>query len=159
MFASIKPQPILKFCESFFGNDFSTAEWLRRPVVGLIPQRARGTISPKKFLYNVDILLTGDAANWAHIYPDACRLLAEEEPTVQYVTVFTDLLQKKFPANPWTVPALVNIEPALLFSSLFKPVPLVSSLIGPTPPGYHPLFSVSQLLRYLSLFRALLSRF
>lgn len=53
-------------------------------------------------------------------------------------TVFTDLLQKKFPANPWTVPALVNIEPALLFSSLFKPVPLVSSLIGPTPPGLPP---------------------
>lgn len=68
----------------------------------------------------------------------ASRLFAEEEPTVQSVIVFTNLLQERFPANPWTVPALVDIEPALLISSLFKPVPLLSSLIGPAPPVLPP---------------------
>ena len=36
------------------------------------------------------------------------------------------------------MPALVDIEPALLISSLFKPVPLLSSLIGPAPPVLPP---------------------
>lgn len=75
----------------------------------------------------------GDAAGWADAYPDASLLLLEEEPTAQSVIIFINLLQESIASNPWTVPALDGIEPALLISSLLKPT-LVSSLVEPAPP-------------------------
>ena len=54
---------------------------------------------PKKFLESVDLLLTDDAAEWAETCPDAVRLLADENPTVQFMITFRNLFQERFPAK------------------------------------------------------------
>lgn len=69
-----------------------------------------------------------DAAGWAGAYPNASLLLLEEEPAAQSVIIFINLLQERIASNPWTVPALDGIEPALLISSLLKPTLARSSL-------------------------------
>lgn len=51
-----------------------------------------------------------DAADRVDSFRDACGLLAEEEPTVQSVIAFTDLLQGRFWAVPGTEPAPVTMS-------------------------------------------------
>ena len=90
-----------------------------------------GTISPKKFLDYVDMLLIDDAADWADTDYDAARLLAEEKPTVQSVVLLTNLLQQWFPLDPEALTVVVNIVSLLSSLSILSappvlPAPLVS---------------------------------
>lgn len=111
-----------------------------------------GTISPKKFLDYVDMLLIDDAADWADTDYDAARLLAEEKPTVQSVVLFTNLLQQWFPLDPEALTVVVNIVSLLSSLSILSappvlPAPLVSlPSIGSMLPAIQPTSLSNQLV-------------
>lgn len=92
------------FCGSFSGSgSISAAKWIKKLEYELKSYQHTygdyGNIQPKKLLESVDLLLIGNAAEWAITNFDASRLLNEENPTSESVTTFKRLFQEKFPAE------------------------------------------------------------
>lgn len=115
------------FCGCFYGNGItSAAQWLKKLEIELAPH---GTVSPNNY---VDILLMGDASDWADKNYNATRLLAEEKPTVQSVNFFTNLLQQWFPSDPEALPVVVDIVSLLSPLSIPSAPPVISApLVAP----------------------------
>ena len=79
------------------------------------------TIPSAKYLEDISMLFTEDAADWSESYSDVIRLLADSAPTDQIVNNFKALLCERFPSKaievqpvpPSSSPSSVNLNHSL----------------------------------------------
>ena len=94
------PTPTFNFCSRYTGKEMSAFRWLKSFEHELAVCRdAQGQIPPATYLYYLDLLLHGEAAEWVESNPEAVRLMATPNPTQDTVSQFSSLMQERFPTK------------------------------------------------------------
>jgi hypothetical protein len=90
-------QPTFTFCGLYSGNE-PASRWLKRFEYELngVTKKEEG-ISPTKYLTNLELLLTGEAASWAENDRKVRSILDKNIPLQVDVEQVKELLKKKFP--------------------------------------------------------------
>ena len=93
--------PTFAFCGTFSGTGTTSASrWLKKFEHELAGYKTDdGSIPPKVYLANLDMLLEDEASEWSESQPEAIRLLALADPTQDDVTMFKSLLCERFPSK------------------------------------------------------------
>ena len=92
--------PTFNFCGRYTGKEMSASRWLKLFDHELSEFRGEdGLVPPATYLRYLDLLLSGEAAEWVESNPEAVRLMATQSPTQATVSQFVSLLQERFPSK------------------------------------------------------------
>ena len=89
-------RPTFEFCRTYDGSE-PAARWLKRLEFDL-NGLDKDDISPKQYLSSVDLLLMGEAADWAESSPEISAILAGSH-TKESLQRFLTLFKERFPSK------------------------------------------------------------
>ena len=92
--------PAFTWCGRYNGKDMSAARWIKAYEHELRELKGEdGTVPPATYLHYLDLLLLGEAAEWAESNPEAIRLFNTAIPTQATVDQLVSLFKQRFPAK------------------------------------------------------------
>ena len=96
---SLSSRPTFGFCRTYDGSE-PASRWLKRLEFELRGSRGGrdGIITPEQYLSSVDLLLEGDAADWAESSPEISTILAGPH-TSESLARFFSLFKERFPTK------------------------------------------------------------
>ena len=87
------------FYSKFNGKNESASRWLKSLDHELSSVRASGGLSIQSHLQYIDLLLQGEATEWADSSPEAIRLLGTPDPSQETLDQFITLFKQRFLAK------------------------------------------------------------
>ena len=103
-----RSRPTFEFCRTYDGSE-PAARWLKRLEFDL-RGLDRDDISPEQYLSSVDLLLMGEAADWAESSPEISTILTGSH-TKESLQRFLTLFKERFPSK--AVEVVVSFPEAL----------------------------------------------
>ena len=103
-----RSRPTFEFCRTYDGSE-PAARWLKRLEFDL-RGLDRDDISPEQYLSSVDLLLMGEAADWAESSPEISAILTGSH-TKESLQRFLTLFKERFPSK--AVEVVVSFPEAL----------------------------------------------
>lgn len=102
-------RPTFDFCRTYDGSE-PASRWLKRLEFELRGDSRSGIIAPEHYLSSVDLLLVGDAADWAESSPEISTLFAGSH-TSESLDRFLSLFKERFPTKSIeTIPTTFSEE-------------------------------------------------
>ena len=92
--------PAFTWCGRYSGKEMSAARWIKAYEHELRELKEEdGTVPPATYLHYFDLLLLGEAAEWAESNPEAIRLFNTTAPTQATIDQLVSLFKQRFPAK------------------------------------------------------------
>lgn len=88
--------PTFEFCRTYDGSE-PASRWLKRLEFELRGSKTHGVISSEQYLSSVDLLLMGEAADWAESSPEISALLVTY--TSESLDRFLSFFKERFPTK------------------------------------------------------------
>ena len=92
----VMSSPTFVFCGKFNGKNESASRWLKLLDYELASIKASSGLLIQSHLQYIDLLLQGEAVEWAELSPEAIRLLGTLDPSQETLDQFITLFKQRF---------------------------------------------------------------